>query len=523
MKKLSILLFLLSALSTYAWEYNFPTLEDATSYVGQYAPVATPSVIAPDGTLYQTGLYDYAQEIGADWLDNIATSTYITALDTASHATKWSVGIQGAARITHIMTDGVGQSIFVAGTFADDIIVGSSDFNVRNFTGTLETHEQANTFVARYSNEGVLLDAQILIPVSKADTVLTENPISVTPTALALRDGKLYLSVTYVGGYRVAGHEGYTRLQNIQGNAYPSLGVAAFSFADNDLSAVERVLDVQADAASTNLGLGPRSICLTATDKGVELALFATGKVSLNFTSWKGTRDTKTFDYKQAGESGIALVRLTDAGHSELQLKGAASEWYGGYARNSIRSMQYAGGKLYLAGNLATPLPFQLDITPKLFTDQFAVCLDADTYETVWARITDAERMELGEGVDKSPWYRNTTAATLVAGRYTVIGTANFQLDKKGNLSDFSSDYCLGLSASPLHQALAIKTDTGSRLVVTPLEASAEEETLPYDLNGDGQLTSSDITQLLQRFVSGDTTFTLSDLRKALNAYLGAE
>jgi len=531
MKKMSFLLFLLSALSTYAWEYNFPTLEDATTYTDKYAPASTPVLISPDGTIYQTGRYDQGVMIGDEWLDNIAASAYITALDTLTKTPKWSVGIQGAAHIKQIIADATGGNIYVAGTFADDIWLGSTDFNVREFAGTSETHEMANTFVARYSNEGVLLDAQILLPVSKADTVLTENPISVIPTALALRDGKLYLSVTYVGGYSVAGYEGYTRLQNIQGNAYPSLGVAAFSFAEGDLTAVERVLDVQADATSTNLGLGPRSICLTASADGIELALFATGKVTLDFKSWTGTKDATTFDFSlktkplRTDESGIALVRLTDTGHSQVQLKGGDSEsiGYGSYARNTIRHMQYADGKLYLAGDIATPLPFQLDITPKLFTDQFAVCLNAETYETIWAKITGAERMVLGEGEDKSPWYRNTTTATLASSDYVVLGTANFSVNKMGLLSDYSSDYSLGIFASTNTLALTTKTAEGSKLTVSPLASSPEEDVNPYDLNGDGQLTSSDITQLLQRFVSGDTTFTLSDLRKALNAYLGAE
>ena len=437
MKKLSFLLFSLLALSTYAWEYDFPTLWDETTYVGQYAPVSTPVYIAPNGTIYQTGRYDMTIYIGDDRLKRIATSAYISALDTLTKTPKWSVGLRGAAHIRQIITDATGENVYVAGVFAGGVYLGGTDEQERKISGTSQSRDMVNTFVARYSKDGILLDAQTFLPVSNSDTVLTENPISVIPTALALYGGKLYLSVTYVGGYSVEGHEGYSRVQNIQGNAYPSLGVAAFSFAENDLSAVERVLDVQADAASTNLGLGPRSICLTASAGGVDMALFATGKVTLNFTSWKGTRDTKIFDYKQTGESGIALVRLTDTGHTQVQLKGAESEWFGGYARNTIRHMHYADGKLYLAGDIATPLPFQLDITPKLFTDQFAVCLNADTYETIWAKITGAERIELGEGEDKTPWYRNTTAAAWAAGDYIVLGSANFSINKRGQLSDY--------------------------------------------------------------------------------------
>ena len=531
MKKLSFLLFSLLALSTYAWEYDFPTLWDETTYVGQYAPVSTPVYIAPNGTIYQTGRYDMTIYIGDDRLKRIATSAYISALDTLTKTPKWSVGLRGAAHIRQIITDATGENVYVAGVFAGGVYLGGTDEQERKISGTSQSRDMVNTFVARYSKDGILLDAQTFLPVSNSDTVLTENPISVIPTALALYGGKLYLSVTYVGGYSVEGHEGYSRVQNIQGNAYPSLGVAAFSFAENDLKAVERVLDVQADAASTNLGLGPRSICLTASADGIELALFATGKVTLDFKSWTGTKDATTFDFSlktkplRTDESGIALVRLTDTGHSQVQLKGGDSEsiGYGSYARNTIRHMQYADGKLYLAGDIATPLPFQLDITPKLFTDQFAVCLNAETYETIWAKITGAERMVLGEGEDKSPWYRNTTTATLASSDYVVLGTANFSVNKMGLLSDYSSDYSLGIFASTNTLALTTKTAEGSKLTVSPLASSPEEDVNPYDLNGDGQLTSSDITQLLQRFVSGDTTFTLSDLRKALNAYLGAE
>ena len=114
MKKLLLSLLFLPALCAQAWNYDFPTLEDATTYNApntgnQYAPVAAPSAISPDGTIYQTGLYDQYVSIEDDFLENIATSAFLSAVDATTQKPRWTVGIKGSAHIRQVITDATGE------------------------------------------------------------------------------------------------------------------------------------------------------------------------------------------------------------------------------------------------------------------------------------------------------------------------------------------------------------------------------------------------------------------------------
>ncbi|MBQ9362335.1 MAG: hypothetical protein IJT97_02830 [Bacteroidaceae bacterium] len=501
MKKLFLSLLLLPALCAQAWEYDFPTLEDPTAYVDQFAPIAVPSVISPDGTIYQTGLYDQMVMIGDDLLENIATSAYITAIDTVTRAPKWSVGIQGAAHITQIVTDATGEYIYVAGTFADDILIGSTDGSIWPSTGTAESHKLVNAFVAKYSKDGILFSVLPILPVNNPRYQFTESDLSVTPTALALYGDQLYLSINYKGGYSVLNNRQYGTIQSAQG-IYNSPCAAVLSLSTSNLFDVVRLLDVQADQKSCNAGLGLNSICLTASENGVDVGLFTTGTVSLNFASWN-LEEAESYSYQGEDEAGCLMVRWTDGTHTVKQLPAVGTRDYAyTYTRNFIRSMQRVGSKLYIAGNIATALPFQGTLVPDLWTDQFAVCLDAETYQTKWATITGALRDDMPSVEAK---YRETIAATLAGNNYIVVGTTNFSVDNHGKSSDYSSDYCLGVSAANTTLALTTKTATGSQLTVSSFTPADDDDPVnPYDVDGDGKLTVSDITELINIYLNAE-------------------
>ena len=503
MKKLYLSLFLLPALSMQAWNYDFPTVEDPATYVGKFSPVAAPVAISPNGIVYQTGLYDQMTMIGDDILENIATSAYITAIDTVTRSPKWSVGIQGAAHITQILPDEMGENFYVAGTFADDIIMGSTDYNVWPSTGTAESHEQVNAFVAKYSKDGVLLGAIPIVPVNNPKYQFTESDLSVTPTALALYNGKLYLSISYKGGYNVMNHERYGTIQAAQG-IYNSLCAAVLTFPVQNFFTVERALEVQGDQASCNAGLGPNSICLTASESGVDVGIFTTGTVSVNFATWNKTNE-ESFTYNGEDEAGCLLVKLTEDSHAVTQLPAVGTRDYAyTYTRNVIRTMQRIGNKLYIAGNIATALPFDGTIVPDLWTDQFAVCLDAETYKTKWAAITGAMRDDMPTMEAK---YRETVAAAQAGNDYIVVGSTNFSVDKQGQIADYSSEYCLGVSSFKTTLVLTTKTDTGSQLTISAFAPATDDDDPdptpdnPCDIDGDGKLTVSDITELINIYL----------------------
>ena len=495
MKTFILSLLLLPALSAQAWIYDFPTLEDATAYTGNYAPVAAPSAVSPDGTIYQTGLYDQMTMIGEDVLENIATSAFITAMDTLNRVPKWSVGIQGAAHITQIITDATGENIYVAGTFADDITLGSSDFNTQSFTGTTESHNQVNAFVAKYSKAGSLQSVLPIIPQKNVRYGYYESDLIINPTSLALFDGKLYIGLTYMGGYTAGSVTRYGTVKSSFGY-WDSLCGAILAW--DGSSEVKDVLDVRSSDAVSTTGLCPQSLCLTASDKALYAGIFAGGTVTLTVNGKSGEY---SFSYEEEGdvEYGALLVKMDAAGHTVKQFNCAASGRY--YKNNVIKSMQIRDDALYLSGCISTPLPFKDSLVPDLWSDQFAVCLNADTYATRWAYITGALRDDMP---DTNAKYRQTVAATLAGSDYIVAGTVNFSAGKDGQVADYGTDYCLGVSAGASTLALTTKTAEGAQLRVTRFTPVADNPANPYDIDGDGMVSVSDITTLIDIYLSGE-------------------
>ena len=514
MRQFFLSLLFLPALCAQAWNYDFPTLEDATTYNApctgnQYAPIAAPSVISPDGTIYQTGLYDQMLAIEEDFLENIATSAFLSAVDATTQKPRWTVGIKGAAHIRQVITDATGDYIYVSGTFADDVVFGSTDFVEQSFTGTEFSHEKVNGFVAKYSKAGVLQSVLPIIPHKNpryATNDSYESDLAVTPTALAIYDGKLYISMTYMGGYQAGTLNKNGTALNAQGVLLDCLCGAVLTWSEGT---VKEVLDFRNSDAVSTTGLSPQSICLAAADDAVYVGIFANGKVKLTVNG-KATNYSFTAAENQGVESGAVMVKMTASESVAQQINGATSDR--SMRNNIIKTMQVVGGKIYLAGYVSTPLPFKTSLVPDLWTDQFAACLDAETFTTKWAAITGALRDDMPNMNAK---YRQTTDAALVGNDFVVVGSTNFLCDAKGNLSEYSattqagasSDFCLGISATSNTGAVATKTATGLQLSVfsytpaTPDDEPEEPEDNPYDINGDGKFTLDDINALINIYL----------------------
>ncbi len=490
---LGLVLLFATALTTNASTFDLMTLtasiQSLDKYKDTYAPVATPSAIGADGTVYQTGLYDDFVEIGDYFLEPVGTSAFIAAIDPATSSAKWAVGIQGNSYIRQIATDG--SYVYVAGTFADNITITDVNLNSKAFSGTDRSHKQANAFFAKYSTDGVLVDAFSVIPIvdtskETAEQKFDEDDLSVTPTALALRGSNIFMSFSYKGGYSFGSFSKYGTIQSAQGLT-TGLCVGVLSIPSDNLSGAEKVLDVQGVAKTVNSGLGPNSICLTTTETSVEIGVFMTGECVFDFG--KGSsKSTKNYKYNYTSlteEAGFVIAKLTDSGHSEFQFPGATVEYSYSYARNMVRHMQVSDGKLYIAGNLATGLPLQTSIVPKLWTDQFAACLNAETYEVEWAAITGANRDDMPDTKSK---YRETIGAALSSGNYVLVGSTNFSCGVGGVMTPFlasaaagsSSDTCLGISTNGSSLAVAAEIRGGSQLAVSaPLPSSVEAVETP--------------------------------------------
>lgn len=466
MKKTCISLMLMAAFaSAQATDYDFPTLEDNTTYVNKYAPVATPSCIGANGIIYQTGRYDQMVMIGNDMLENIATSAFISAINPNEATPLWTVGIQGAARITAVTSTNDG--IYVAGSFADGIILGSKDMNTSMIEGTKETHNMVNAFIAKYSLEGNLIACEGILPHSNksfANTEAYENSINVQPTAIAVMSGKAYVSFIYEGGYDVQGISVEGNVFNAAGYVSDNACAAIISLSAADLKSATSVLDIRNTEDINTNQLGPRSIAIATDGNEIFATVFTSGDNAIVLNQ---AASIISFDHtEEEAVYGAIMLAFNETNARTQKIDSTPSTRY--YHNNNVASMQVVDGKIYLTGAVADPLPFNTELVADLWTDQYAACLSATDFSTVWAAITGAKREDMKTTNEK---YRESIGSAFDGEKYIAIGSYNFSCDATGTLSQYSTDYCLGISANETTTAIATKTDNGSKLSVTVKES----------------------------------------------------
>lgn len=463
MKRIFLAFAMLSAFAgAQAFEYEYPTLTDKNTYVGKYSPIATPVAIGADGTIYQTGLYDDMVMIGDDILEPVATSAFLGAIDPATSKSKWTVGIQGAAHITAITT--TSDAIYVAGTFADDITLGSKDFNTKSYTGSELTHDQDNGFVAKYSLTGNLLASQAIIPHKNANYDEYESDLMVYPTAIVTFNNKVYVSMTYLGGYSVGSLKKDGNVKNSFGY-WDSKCAGVISFATADLSNPECIYDIRNAEEINENGYAPNSISLTADAE----------KLYIGVCTSESTKETinESVARTYTRESGDLSTYMINIHAIDKEFKDKICSYYvasdRAYTNNVIKNMIVADGNIYMSGCVSTPLFFAPGEVPDLWTDQFAACLSTSDFAVKWANITGAKRDDMKTMNEK---YRECTGAALCEGKYYVIGSTNFVCDATGTTSNYSPDYCLGIASNNKTIALTTKTDAGSKVAVTSPSAT---------------------------------------------------
>lgn len=451
---------LLSSLSASAWTFDFETLtggpESIKEYEGKYAPVSTPSAFGANGVVYQTGLYDDIIMIGDDLLENVATSAYIAAISPGlpSAFAKWAVGIKGAAKISQIVVDG--DYIYVAGTFADDIVFGSKGDTEESYSGVEESHDMVNAFIAKYSTDGVLQAAMPIYPHANTkypDRYTEGSDMMVNPTALVVQGDKVYLSFTFKGGYKAGSVDVSGNLFSGEGLVYDALCLGVIAW---DGSNVEHVLTFKGSQEVVSSNYGPLSIGMTSDGRGLHVGIFAANSNTLT------VGETSTNCVFDEDIYGAVMVRIAE-GVTTKQFTPASSGRF--YISNIIKKMFVNDGKLYIVGSVATPVPFDDTAVPDLWTDQFAACLDANTYDVKWAAITGAKRDDMPNMDAK---YRETTDAAIYLGNVIVAGSTNFAVDAEGNVlpAVVPDDYCLAVNSDGTVIAETRKIANGSQLYV---------------------------------------------------------
>ena len=107
------------------------------------------------------GAFNAEATILGNPFEPIGTSAYIAKYN-ADGSAAWSVALTGAVTVTAVSTDAEGN-IYVAGRYADEVTLGSTDDNTQIVKGIMVwgdySTEKDASFIARYSAAGRSLPA----------------------------------------------------------------------------------------------------------------------------------------------------------------------------------------------------------------------------------------------------------------------------------------------------------------------------------------------------------------------------
>ncbi|MCD8317512.1 MAG: hypothetical protein LUC45_01040 [Paraprevotella sp.] len=211
--------------------------------------LTAPTAISADGSVYATGTFTQDLVIGSTFLSPIATSAYLAKYD-ADGNSLWAISLQGAATITSITTD-ESNNVYVAGVFADEVVVGSTDGQTQTITGKPDEVNQVSSFIAAYSAEGALKATNVIWSEANAEIASSglyfpqEGFPYMTINHIEANNGKLYASATYTGDVTIDDMQWKGRYINILDVMYDDLiSAGIFSLDVSALDNAESVAQV---------------------------------------------------------------------------------------------------------------------------------------------------------------------------------------------------------------------------------------------------------------------------------------
>lgn len=310
------------------------------------------------GNSYAAGAYNQDVTINGKDFSAIGNSAYIAKYD-ATGSAKWTINFEGAATVSSMTTDADGN-LYVAGTLADEVILGSTDDKTATIKGLFvdgtPSKKMQASFIAKYSAAGVLLAQTTFYSEEFPDALTADIPNEADNAYFRITDikasgNKIYAVAKYIGNAKHgnATFEGYYNsvwfgmmINDLQSTAVFSLSaeldncqiVASCSTGEN-LATEEGQYEA-----------GPAAITV-AGDK-VYAAFTASGPcvVKVGQTSNKIEKDASTASVSFVSTDG-AFSSYTIANADVAQIKD-----FGAYALNADgTNLEYVGNQLTTEGD----------------------------------------------------------------------------------------------------------------------------------------------------------------------------
>ena len=406
-----------------------------------------PTAVDNAGNVYVTGSFTQAFSFGNTNLDPIATSAYLGKYDANGNAL-WAVALKGAATITAITTDEQ-NNVYIAGTLADAVEVGSTDNNVKTINGKEgEVENQVSSFILAYDANGVLKANKVIWPETDAKVAAAVEPTEGNPLYMDFPscqikkieacNGKLYASVSYTGDLtfdQVAWKGMYVNVYDFMYQDLQSLAI--FSINATDLTQAESIANITVTEQLQSNQMEPEDLGFTVDNEDVYLCFLGNG----NLTARIGG-ESKDYQFDYDGNTGIiahsyVVASLKDGVVNAHVFERTPHDNISSF--DVIGSMQADENSLYIGGTFQKTFPFDETKSATDACDLYAIALDKTTFEPQWSALSGLAE---GNG-DAEHFYENFSAMTLNDGTASVYG---YVLSSQNNEQSMTSTFVYNFS-----------------------------------------------------------------------------
>lgn len=445
--------------------------------------LSAPAAVDNAGNVYATGSFTQPIAIGnVAYLEPIANSAYLAKYD-AEGTALWAVALRGAATISSITTD-TQNNVYVAGTLAGTVIVGSTDDKNVTLNGKDGVLDEVSSFIAAYNADGVLKATKVMWTQQNAEVAAgfyLGLPEYIRINHLAIAGDKLYASALYTGDLAVDDLKWDGAYQDMDGMYFENASAGVFSVSAATLENAAPVAHIGA----TKLMSGSQPIVegISCTTDGDDLYLCFIGKDTLTYTKTDGSSEEYQFEVMETTERGYVVSSVKDGVVSSKSFTTSTDAW-ASYA--FVGDMKVEGGNLYISGIFQNVCPFDNELVAQDACDVFAVALDKASLEPQWVAQSN-----LAEG-NGSATYDNEdlTAMTVNNGEVTLYGHVDHtKSGEEGITSTFAYNCANGTataSEAPFVTGAAINGTTKVLLTADQdkLETGIEVYTVPASTVG---------------------------------------
>lgn len=422
-----------------------------------------PVCIDNAGSTYTTGQFTEAITIGSTTLEPVANSAYLAKYN-ADGTSAWAISLSGAATITSVTTD-ESNNVYIAGTFADVVTVGSTDGKTQEIKG-LEGADKTTSFIASYNANGELqavrsFQAQVNAEVANSGMyeVIDGYPY-ISIGHIEASNGKIYASATHTGDVSIDDMKWNGMYLNVFDFMYSDLESGGiFALNATDLKGATSVAHIGVSEQLQYTQMGFENLNFTVDNGTVYLCFVANGKIKYD-AAGKSEEITLTYDDLGSFEHAYIVSSIKDATVNTKTFHAPAHTESAAY--NRIGALKADDKNLYIGGTFFQQLAFNNEQTHTDGTDLFVAALNKETLELQWSNVSG-----LSEG-DGKYFSENFNTMTVNNGVVSVYG---YVLQDQNNEKKITSalEYCFTSSGA---------TDEHATILITGADRKGETSAL---------------------------------------------